>query len=180
CSTAKQKSTRSTSGGSISALGPNSGDIPLLYTGKPISPNLIELDRRVDVPQAILGYVSKLAIFQEVARVHPADSVTLRRLDTKSLTVKVQVEASCSTVPPAHAVKRELLGQIAMWFGAVTVPEPVLARDFHVQDCRSHIHEGNVEPAAIESDDTLVVFRDLPKAGQQLGLVHAGDELDPL
>src|SRR5207245_2350609 len=92
------------------------------------------------------------------------------------LAVKVEVEPPRRAVTTAHAVKSELLREVAMRLGLEAVTEPVLAADENVQDRRAQVNEWHIETASVERDDVLVFPGHVPEGAQQFDLVRAGDQ----
>src|SRR5712691_9969345 len=62
-------------------------------------------------------------------------------LDSECFAIEIKIEASRRSITPAHAVKGQLLRQIAMGLRLVTVAEPILARDRHCQEGGTQIDE---------------------------------------
>src|ERR1043166_347471 len=100
-------------------------------SGKPLFPDVVELHRRDDITQAVFGDFTMAAFFHQSLHVHAGDTVRLRRVDAECLAVEIQVELARRAVASAHAVKGELLGEIAVRFRGVTITKPILARDGH-------------------------------------------------
>ncbi len=67
-----------------------------------------------------------------------------------------------------------------MRVSGVTVAEPVFFRDGHVEQRRAQVDERHVEAAAVEGDDGIVFFRDVPELREQFRLVRAGNEFHPV
>src|SRR5436190_12071251 len=120
------------------------------YPGKPLLPYLVQLQRRVHVPQTVFGDFAVTPFGHHPLDVQAGHAVAFGGLDAERLAVKIEVELSRRAFAPAHSVKRELLRQIAVRLGRVTIAEPVPARDRHVQLGRAEIQERHVEAPAIE------------------------------
>ena len=100
------------------------------------------------------------------------------RFDAERLAVKIEIETLGGAVPSANGVESELLSEIAVRCGLVPVTEPIFARDGNIQERGTEINEGNIEAAAVESDDRIVARRDLPKSCKQFTFLHTWDKLD--
>src|SRR5206468_5938844 len=84
-------------------------------------PNLIEKHGGAHIAQAVFGDFAEFAFGEEIADVHAGDAVGFGGFDAECFAVKIQVEASRGAVASAHIVKGELLGEIAVGIGLVTV-----------------------------------------------------------
>ena len=102
--------------------------------------------------------------------------MALGRFDAEGFAVKIQVEPPRRAVASAHAVKGELLREVAMRVGRVTVAEPVFFRDRHVQNRRAQVKERHVEAASVEGDDGIEIFHRVPELREQFRFVRAGNE----
>jgi hypothetical protein len=71
-----------------------------------------------------------------------------------------------------------LLGQIAVRLRLISIAEPILARDRHIQNSRTQVKKRDVKPTSIKRDDVLIMFGHIPECGQQFDLVHAGHKFD--
>src|SRR5688572_12933115 len=96
-------------------------------------PQMIELHSGHHVAEAILGDFAVTTLFEQSLHVHAGNAVSLGRFDAERLAIEIQIELSCRAVTSAHAVKRQLLGQITVRIRGKTIAEPILARDRNVQ-----------------------------------------------
>src|SRR6266566_518231 len=123
---------------------------------QPFPPEIVKAQRRLHVAQAILGDFAVSALGQQAVHVQAGDTLAFRRLDAKRLAVKIKIEPPRRAVATAHAVKSELLREVAMRLGLEAVTEPVFAGDEHVQNRRAQVNEWHIETASVERDDVLV------------------------
>src|SRR5213592_4139380 len=122
---------------------------------QPLLPEIVKLQGRLHVSQAILGDFAVPAFGQQAVHVQAGDSVAFRRFDAEDLAVEIEVESPRRAVAAAHAVKGELFREIAMRLGLEPVTEPVLAADENVQNRRAQVNERHIETAPVEGDDVL-------------------------
>src|ERR1019366_9351859 len=148
----------------------------LFYPRQPFLPDFVKLHRGADVAQAVFGDLAEFLLGHQRAHVHAGHARALGRFYAEGFAVKIQVEPPRRAVASAHAVKRQLLREVAVRLHGVTVAEPVLFRDRHVEQRRAQINERHVEAAPVEGDDVVVMFRHVPKSGEQFGLVGHGQE----
>ena len=148
------------------------------YPRQPFLPDAVKLHRGADVAQAVFGDVPEFALGHQRVHVHAGDAVAFGRFDAERLAVKIQVEPPRRAFASAHAVKRELFRQVAMRFDGVTIAQPVLFRDGHVEQRRAEINERHVKPAPVEGHDVVVMLRHVPKRREQFKFIRAGHELD--
>ncbi len=146
---------------------------------QPFLPDFVEFHGGFHVAQAVFGNLAEFLFGHQRGHVHAGHARALGRFDAEGLAVKIQVEPPRRAVAPAHAIKRELLREVAMRLGGVTIAEPILLRDGHVQNGRAQINERHVEAASVEGDDGIVFFRRVPELREQFGLVRAGNEFHP-
>src|SRR5207302_1133482 len=137
-----------------------------LDSRQPLFPKLIEEDGGFDIAQAVFGDVAETALSQQRVDIVAGDAMAFGRFDSECLAVKIQIETPRRPFASAHAVKSELLGQIAMRLGLIAIAEPILAGDRHVQEGRTQINKWHIEAAAIEGGDHVIMFGDVPKSGE--------------
>jgi hypothetical protein len=147
-------------------------------TRKPLPPNIVKGYSGLHIAKAVFGDFTETAFPDQVVHIHAGHPVALGRVNAECLAVKVQIETTPGAFASAHAVERELLGQVAMRRNLVAIAEPVLARDGHIQQGGTQVKKGHIEAAPVESDNGIVMFGDLPESGQQLRLIHHGGVLD--
>src|SRR4051812_37326527 len=157
------------------AVGESSA-IRLFDAAQPLAPEMVELNSGLHVPKAILSDIPRASFGNELLHIIAGNAMAFRRFYSEGFAIKIQVESPCSPIS-ATIIKSELFGQITMRLGGVTIPEPILARNWHVQQRRSHVYKGHVKTTPIEGDNSFIVSGDVPKGGEQFGLINAGDEL---
>src|SRR5688572_29871951 len=108
---------------------------------------MVELYRSRHVPQTILSDLAIPPLAHQSFNVHSRNAMAFRRLDAKGFAVKIQVKLASGSLTSADAVEGQLLGQIAVWIGLVTVAQPVFARNWHVELSRTQIEKRHVKPA---------------------------------
>src|ERR1019366_1330338 len=139
----------------------------LFYPRQPFLPDFVKLHRGADVAQAVFGDLAEFLLGHQRAHVHAGHARALGRFDAEGFAVKIQVEPPRRAIASAHAVKRELFRKVAVRLGRVTIAEPVLFRDWHIEQRRAQINERHVEAAAVERDDGIEVFHRFPKLREQ-------------
>src|SRR5881394_3992976 len=117
---------------------------------QPFLPEIVKLQCRLHVAQAILGDFAVSALGQQAVHIQTGDPVAFWRLDAERFAVKIEVEPPRRAVTTAHAIKGELLREVAMRLGLEPVPEPVLASDGNVQNRRAQVNERHIEAAPVE------------------------------
>src|SRR4026207_567999 len=95
---------------------------------EPFLPQVIQLHCGNHITKAILGDFAETTLFQQAPHVHAGDSMAFRRFDAERFAIKVQIEPARRAITSAHAVKSQLLRQVAMRFSRVTIAQPILAR----------------------------------------------------
>ena len=138
------------------------GDL-LADAGEAVAPDLIKEDSGFDVAEAVFGNFTMAAFGEHRVDVSTSHAVCFGGFDTESFAVEIEIETARRAVASADAVEGELFGEVAVWFGLVTVTEPIFARDWDVEESRTEINKGDVEPASVEGDDCLIMSGDLPK-----------------
>src|SRR6185437_1615971 len=158
---------------SVSDLPPPVARLTSLDSTQPLLPNLVQQHGSFHVAQTIFGDFPKALFREQIAHVHSRNAVAFGRFNAEGLAIKIQIELSRGAIAAAHVVKGQLLRQVAMRFGLIAVAEPVLARNRHVENGRAKVNEGHIEAPAIEGHDGVVMFRHVPKRGEQFRFVRA-------
>src|SRR5881628_1099914 len=116
---------------------------------------MIKFDRGPHVTQAVFGDLPVTSLFDQPVHIQAGHSVTFGRFEAKGFAVEIEVESSRGAVASADAVESQLLGEVAVRLGGITVAEPILARDGHVQDRRTQVEKGNIKATSVERDDPV-------------------------
>ena len=76
--------------------------------------------------------------------------MALGRFDAKSFAVEIEIESPGGSIASANTVEGELLGEIAVRLRLITIPEPILPGNRHVQQGGTQVNEGYVEPRPLK------------------------------
>src|SRR5690349_2574916 len=101
----------------------------LLDPGQALLPDSVEQHGGFDIAQTIFGDLPKASLRQKAVDVPAGDPLALGRFDPEGFAIEIQIEPPRGAVAATHAVEGQLLGQVAMRFGLVTIAQPIFARD---------------------------------------------------
>ena len=94
---------------------------------KAFSPGMVELIGGDDVAETVFGDLAMSPLCDELAHLVTCDALPLGRLNSKCLTVKIEIESARRPVSTAHIVEGELICKIAMRLGLESIPQPVFS-----------------------------------------------------
>src|SRR5262245_13569169 len=97
-----------------------------------VAPYFVQCDRGFDVAQAVLGYLAEAPLGDHLGDIHARDAVAFGGVDAEGFAVKVEVETARGAIAAA-IIEGELVCQVAMSVGLITIAEPVFAGDWHIQ-----------------------------------------------
>lgn len=150
----------------------------LLDARQAFFPDLEKKHGGLDIPQAVFGDIAKAFLADEFGDIHSGDALAFWRLEAEGLAVEIEVEFAGGSFAAADAVEGQLFSEIAVGFGLESIAEPVSAGDINFEQCGAEVNEGNIETAAVECHDLVVVSGHIPEGGQQLGLIDTRHEFD--
>src|SRR5438105_1968243 len=149
----------------------------LFYPTQPFAPDVIKTERSPDIAQAVFGDFPRAPVRQHPIHIQACNPMAFGGGNAEGLAIKIEVKPAPSPVA-TPAVKGQLIGQVAMRLRLKAVAEPIFPGNWNIEQSRAQINERHIEAAPVEGHHPFIMAGHVPKGGQQLCLIQAGNELD--